>query len=78
MKEYKTVTQIAGPLVFVENVSGVGYNEIVEITLPDGEKKKGQVLEISENVAAESRMDEIVGIVKEIDEEFNRAIKKAG
>ncbi|MGB9719278.1 MAG: V-type ATP synthase subunit B [Candidatus Anstonellales archaeon] len=51
MKEYKTVTQIAGPLVFVENVSGVGYNEIVEITLPDGEKKKGQVLEISENVA---------------------------
>ncbi len=51
MKEYKTVTQIAGPLVFVENVSGVGYSEIVEITLPDGEKKKGQVLEISEKVA---------------------------
>ncbi|MEM4195154.1 MAG: V-type ATP synthase subunit B [Candidatus Anstonellales archaeon] len=51
MKEYKTVTQIAGPLVFVEKVSGVGYNEIVEITLPDGEKKKGQVLEVGEGIA---------------------------
>ncbi len=51
MKEYKSVTQIAGPLVFVENVSGVGYNELVEVTLPSGEKQKGQVLDISENVA---------------------------
>ncbi|MFA5412566.1 MAG: V-type ATP synthase subunit B [Candidatus Micrarchaeia archaeon] len=51
MKEYKTVTQIAGPLVFVENVSGVAYNELVEITMPSGEKQKGQVLDVSENVA---------------------------
>ena len=51
MKEYKTITQIAGPLVFVENVSGVGYNELVEVTMPSGEKQKGQVLDISENVA---------------------------
>ncbi len=51
MKEYKTVTQIAGPLVFVENVSGVGYNELVEVTLPSGERQKGQVLDVSENVA---------------------------
>ena len=51
MKEYKTVSQIAGPLVFVDNVSGVGYNELVEVTLQSGEKQKGQVLDISENVA---------------------------
>jgi len=51
MKEYKTVSQIAGPLVFVDKVSGVGYNELVEVTLPSGEKQKGQVLDISENVA---------------------------
>ncbi len=51
MKEYKTVTQIAGPLVFVESISGVSYNEIVDIMLPDGEKRKGQVLDISETVA---------------------------
>ena len=51
MKEYKTVSQIAGPLVFVDGVKGVGYNELVEVTLPNGEKQKGQVLDISENVA---------------------------
>lgn len=51
MKEYKTINEISGPLVFVDNVSGVSYNEIVEITLPSGEKKKGQVLDISERIA---------------------------
>jgi V/A-type H+-transporting ATPase subunit B len=51
MKEYKTINEIAGPLVFVDNVSGVSYNEIVEITLPSGERKKGQVLDISEKIA---------------------------
>ena len=51
MKEYKTVSQIAGPLVFVDNVSGVGYNELVEVTLPSGDKQKGQVLDITEHHA---------------------------
>lgn len=51
MKEYKTITQIAGPLVFVSDVSGVGYNEIVEIMLPSGERRKGQVLDVSETTA---------------------------
>ncbi|MDE1797815.1 MAG: V-type ATP synthase subunit B [Candidatus Micrarchaeota archaeon] len=51
MKEYKTVTQIAGPLLFVSDVSGVGYNEMVEITLPSGEKRSGQVLESSKGLA---------------------------
>jgi len=51
MKEYKTITQIAGPLVFVSDVSGVGYNEIVEIMLPTGERRKGQVLDVSTTAA---------------------------
>jgi V/A-type H+-transporting ATPase subunit B len=51
MKEYKTVSQIAGPLVFVENVSGVGYNELVEVTLPSGEKQRGQVLDVTDTHA---------------------------
>jgi len=51
MKEYKTINQIAGPLVFVEKISGVGYNEIVEIIMPDGERRKGQVLDVGEKVA---------------------------
>lgn len=51
MKEYKTINEIAGPLVFVEKISGVGYNEIVDIILPSGERRKGQVLDVSEKVA---------------------------
>lgn len=51
MKEYKTITQIAGPLVFVSDISGVSYNEIVEIMLPNGERRKGQVLDVSETIA---------------------------
>ncbi len=51
MKEYRTITEIAGPLVVVSDVSGVGYNEIVEIMLPSGEKRKGQVLDVSKNTA---------------------------
>ncbi len=51
MKEYKTVSQIAGPLVFVERVSGVSYGEIVEVLLESGEKKKGQVLDVSKERA---------------------------
>ncbi len=51
MKEYKTITQIAGPLVFVSEVSDVGYNEIVEVLLPTGEKRMGQVLEAAKGTA---------------------------
>ncbi len=51
LKEYQTISEIAGPLVFVDKVTGVGYNEIVEIILPDGERRKGQVLDVGEKVA---------------------------
>ncbi|HIH09369.1 MAG TPA: V-type ATP synthase subunit B [Candidatus Diapherotrites archaeon] len=51
MKEYQTVTNIEGPLVFVDKVENVGYNEIVEVRLPNGEKRKGQVLETSKGRA---------------------------
>ncbi|MFH1586863.1 MAG: V-type ATP synthase subunit B [Candidatus Diapherotrites archaeon] len=51
VKEYKTVRSVEGPLMFVEGVDNVGYNELVEITLPDGTRKKGQVLETSKGLA---------------------------
>ncbi len=51
MKEYQTVKNVEGPLVFVDKVDNVGYNEIVEVTLPNGEKRKGQVLETSKGMA---------------------------
>ncbi len=51
MLEYKTVSQISGPLIFVENVENAGYNEMVEITLPNGERKSGQVLDTRKGLA---------------------------
>lgn len=44
-KEYKTIREIAGPLVLVSGVSGVTYNELGEIILENGEKKRCRVLE---------------------------------
>jgi V/A-type H+/Na+-transporting ATPase subunit B len=46
-KEYRTISQIAGPLVFVEKTEPVGYNELATVTLPDGTQKRGQVLDTS-------------------------------
>ncbi|MEM2963600.1 MAG: V-type ATP synthase subunit B [Candidatus Anstonellales archaeon] len=51
MKEYKTITRISGPLVFVSDVDNVAYGEIVEISLSSGERKIGQVLETSKGIA---------------------------
>jgi V/A-type H+-transporting ATPase subunit B len=44
--EYRTLSQIRGPLIFVERTADVAYNEIVEIIGPDGEVRLGQVLEV--------------------------------
>ncbi|MFW6004553.1 MAG: V-type ATP synthase subunit B, partial [Halodesulfurarchaeum sp.] len=52
MKEYRTITDVSGPLVFVETDEPIGYDEIVEIETPDGEVKRGQVLETSGDVVA--------------------------
>ncbi|MDZ4655793.1 MAG: V-type ATP synthase subunit B [Coriobacteriia bacterium] len=45
--EYKTVSYITGPLVFVENVHNVAYNEMVNLVLADGSERSGQVLEVA-------------------------------
>ena len=46
IKEYRTAREIAGPLMMVENVEGVKYNELVEIETGSGEIRRGQVLEV--------------------------------
>ena len=45
-KEYRTIKEVVGPLMLVEGVSGVKYNELVEIEQADGEKRQGKVLEV--------------------------------
>ncbi|HIM86332.1 MAG TPA: V-type ATP synthase subunit B [Candidatus Poseidoniales archaeon] len=49
-KEYKTIREIAGPLVFVEKTEPVGYGELVQIAMPDGSTKRGQVLDTSKDI----------------------------
>ena len=52
MKEYQTITEISGPLVFAEVDEPIGYDEIVELETPAGETRRGQVLETGENIVA--------------------------
>jgi len=49
-KEYRTLSQIKGPLIFVERVADVVYDEIVEIIGPDNLSRKGRVLEINQKL----------------------------
>ncbi|NHN60829.1 MULTISPECIES: ATP synthase subunit B [Halorussus] len=52
MKEYQTITEISGPLVFAEVDEPIGYDEIVEIETPNGDTKRGQVLESSDGLVS--------------------------
>ncbi|MGG7162120.1 V-type ATP synthase subunit B [Clostridium ihumii] len=47
LKEYRTVTEVVGPLMVVEGVEGVKFDELVEIELQTGEKRRGKVLEVN-------------------------------
>ena len=64
MKEYQTISEISGPLVFAEVDEPIGYDEIVEIETPEGEIKRGQILESSEGVVAIQVFEGTTGIDK--------------
>ncbi|AGB49083.1 ATP synthase, B subunit [Methanomethylovorans hollandica DSM 15978] len=49
-KEYKTIVEVSGPLIFIAKTEPVGYNELVNIKLPDGSTKRGQVLDTSADI----------------------------
>jgi V/A-type H+-transporting ATPase subunit B len=50
-KEYLTIAEVAGPIMVVEAVRDVAYAELVEIELPSGERRRGQVLEVDRDKA---------------------------
>jgi len=50
-KEYRTISNLAGPLMMVEKSEDVSYDELAEIRLANGERRRGRVLEISEDKA---------------------------
>ena len=51
LKEYKTIREVVGPLMLVEGVLGVKYDELVEICQDNGETRKGKVLEVNRDKA---------------------------
>lgn len=61
-KEYKTIQEIAGPLMLVQGVEGVTYNELGEIELANGEKRRCKVLEIDGTNALVQLFESSTGI----------------
>jgi V/A-type H+-transporting ATPase subunit B len=49
--EYKGVSRISGPIIIVENVRNVGYDELVDVITPSGETRLGKVLEVTRKIA---------------------------
>src|SRR5690554_5881162 len=49
IKEYKTIKEVVGPLMLIEKVTNVKYDELVRVKLKNGEERLGKVLEIDED-----------------------------
>jgi V/A-type H+-transporting ATPase subunit B len=70
MKEYKTISEIAGPLVFVRKTEPVGFEELVNIQLGDGTIKRGQVLDTSTDLVAVQVFEGTAGISRDCNVKF--------
>ncbi|MCA9496128.1 MAG: V-type ATP synthase subunit B [Nanoarchaeota archaeon] len=68
-KEYKTISRLAGPLIFVKETHPVGYGEIVELNV-EGKKKLGQVLETSNETVVVQLFEGTAGIDKNASVKF--------
>lgn len=62
IKEYKTIQEIASPLMIVKNVEGVTYDELAEIELPNGEVRRCKVLEVEDDSAVVQLFESAQGI----------------
>ncbi|MBS4456455.1 V-type ATP synthase subunit B [Tuanshanicoccus lijuaniae] len=62
IKEYRSVEEVVGPLMIVDGVEGVKYNELVEIETQTGEVRRGQVLEVQESRAVVQLFESSSGI----------------
>ena len=62
VKEYKTISEVAGPLMLIKQVEGVKYDELGEIELPDGSVRRCKVLEVNGDNALVQLFDSAAGI----------------
>ena len=61
-KEYKTIREVVGPLMLVEGVEGVKYNELVDVVCSNGELRHGKVLEINRDKAVVQLFENAQGL----------------
>lgn len=61
-KEYRTIQEVSGPLMLIKDVEGVTYNELGEIELASGERRRCRVLEIDGNNALVQLFENSAGI----------------
>ena len=62
LKEYKTIREVVGPLMVVDGVEGVTYNELVDIVCQNGDIRRGKVLEINRDRAVVPRFENSQGL----------------
>ncbi|MBR0040856.1 MAG: V-type ATP synthase subunit B, partial [Oscillospiraceae bacterium] len=62
IKEYKTIKEIASPLMIVDGVEGVTYDELGELELPNGQVRRCKVLEVEGNKAVVQLFESAQGI----------------
>ncbi len=75
-KEYKTINEISGPLIFVEKTEPVGFNELVEIRTDTGVVKRGQVLDTSDAIVVVQVFEGTGGLSKESSVRFTGDVIK--
>jgi V/A-type H+-transporting ATPase subunit B len=61
-KEYRTISEIAGPLIFVKKTEPIAYQELVNVKLSDGSVKRGQVLDTSDDLVVVQIFEGTTGI----------------
>ena len=66
-KEYKTIREVVGPLMLVEQVEGVKFDELVKIKQASGDERIGKVLEVNEDKSFGAALQFLAGF-----ENFNR------
>lgn len=62
MRSYKSIREVVGPILIVDNVEGVAYDELVEIYVENDDKRIGQVLEVDGNAAVVQLFESNMGI----------------
>ena len=62
LKEYRTIQEVAGPLMLVKDVEGVAYDELGEIELPNGELRRCKVLEVNGSTVLVQLFESSTGI----------------